>query len=217
MLGLSLALPGLRRSAGGPGDPFFSDVVLLTKGMTDLTLRHTVSITDGAPAVTGDYVTVDGNDALTFNGNLDDFALPGLFTLDIKGVFRALGATSVIVGNYIGGNVGSWEFFVTAAGNYGFYSDSGLYVPSPGVIGYDTEVEISVCYDGSNTRLAHNGTIVATTAGTFSHVPSPLRPCFVGKENDTSGKFANGDFRFRLTKDVARWTANYTPEPWLEH
>lgn len=71
---------------------------------------------------------------------------------------------------------------------------------------------VAYCRNGSTFRVFVNGTVGATTGSSSSAVVSTGRPFLIGTDPSTAGRdFAGYIDELRITKGVARYTANFTP------
>lgn len=71
---------------------------------------------------------------------------------------------------------------------------------------------VAYCRNGSAFRVFVNGTVGATTGSSSSAVVSTGRPLLIGTDPSTTGRdFAGYMDELRITKGVARYTANFTP------
>jgi len=177
----------------------------------------------GASAVldgTGDFLTVPDTTANN---------LPSDFTIEAWVYFSAYSASfaglfgAFLVGNYKGpsgaGNQG-WQLRVN--GTASSYTTINVYTGvtdltfSAGTLALNTWHHIAVSRSGSNLRAFANGTqagSTATNSDSLTHNLTITRNLRVGEIDDGTYKFGLNGYidELRITKGVARYTANFTP------
>jgi len=70
---------------------------------------------------------------------------------------------------------------------------------------------IAVIYDGTTTKIAIDGTFSGTTTTDNYYKPSSANNFIVGVVNGLIDYFAGWFDEIRVSKGIARWTANFTP------
>ena len=219
--------------AGGGGDPFYSNVSLLlhldgANGSTTFTdnspspktvtragiaaISTTQSQFGGASAVfssAGDYLTSASNADFNFDGG--DFTIE--FWMRPNSVTS--GATAVLIDRGDFSNFTPWAItqfngslrLVTSVTGSAWMVD----IFSASVLTAGAWVHVAATRSGNVFRLFHNGVQIgtATAAGTLRTVSLPIG---IGRGLGTStGQYAGYIDEIRLTKGVARYTANFTP------
>ena len=207
-------------AAAGPTDPDFANVSLLlhgdgTNGSTTIidsspSPKTVTAVGDAQISTTqskfgGASMYLDGNgDYLTLPASAD-FLFPGDHTIECwiywDGTY-ASGARNI----YGTGGSGS-------LGQIGIFEGFGLYWG--GVFAYNYPpinqwVHVAASRQGSTVRLFING--VLTASGTQSaSIGSSTASAYVGNRADLYHPFKGYIDDFRITKGVARYTANFTP------
>ena len=90
------------------------------------------------------------------------------------------------------------------------YSAAGAMLISTTSVSIDTWYHIAITRSGSDFRLFVNGTVEATATFAGS-VDGGVPLKFIGIDYDLANAFAGYMDEFRITKGVARYTANFTP------
>jgi hypothetical protein len=157
---------------------------------------------------TGDYLTGTTSQA-------DDFNLPGDFTIESWIYLNSTSGTQTIAGKWATGQQ-AWIFQTTntslliATGNSGTFSTlssaSTTWAPS-------TWYHVGATRSGSNIRLFRNGVLIGTNPNTANATSANTTSViYVGMNQDGSQQLLNGYIDdLRITKGVARYTANFTP------
>ena len=217
-------------SGGGSTDAYWSNVVSLLnfpgadgsttftdeKGKTwaangnaqiDTSLGYNAGLLDG----TGDYIESADNADYEFGSG--DFCVEQIARMTATG-----GQYTPIEKRGTGFTVGDWAVFVTPSNSLAIYSydvDTGgnaILESAASSIAAGTPFHWAWTRSGTTMRLFLNGTQVATktTSATLGDAATPL---LIGKDNVSGGRFwMNGHIRAsRITKGVARYTANFTP------
>lgn len=204
-------------------DPFWNNVVLLLNGnaLTDAKGRHTLDDFEGAVTVVDGRLFFDGASSLEVLGNLDDFNLPGDFTIEGESAGAGVSATGtmVLLSNYAGG--GTFQVYCRGKdGNSGFYAevvsgDALAYESAPALL-QDVPVQWAAVRQGSTFRWYIDGNVVQTfnnVGGNISQSPAPR--AFVGRATPSTAQNYSGGLRLRVTKGVARYAgSSYTPPTW---
>jgi hypothetical protein len=108
----------------------------------------------------------------------------------------------------------SWIFYVSSSANSDVYigsSGPGVASPNPSI---NTWAHIAFTRSGGTLRSFLNGSIVGTntTLGTSAvNDGASTNPNTIGSFNNNTGGFNGYIDDFRITKGVARYTANFTP------
>lgn len=228
MLGRSLLM-----KAGGEavtGDPFFSSVVLLlhgdgTNGSTsiidsspsskavtavgDARISTAQSMFSGSSIVfdgSGDYLVVVGSETNPdFDFGTLNFTIEAWIMLAVNNFFSL--AAKRPAASPSGWQVSSGDFSARIGG---IWRQSVISVPNPAI---NTWTHIALTRSGNSFRMFYNGLQVGSTytqSGSLEQLTThPLR---IGVAGGTSELFANGFMNeLRITKGVARYTANFNP------
>lgn len=163
-----------------------------------------------------------GTGSMYFDGNGDYLVAPtsgvfgfgtGSFTLEcFIYIAGAMGTGGVILDFRSGaGTAVKPVVAVSSSGNLEYFVN-GSVVINGGSVATGTWLHIAVCKSGSSTRMFVNGTQVGSTYSDTNDYGASAR-CYVGADDDGSpNAFFNGYIDdLRVTKGVARYTANFTP------
>lgn len=165
-----------------------------------------------------------GTGSLAFNGSTDyltspqsvNIDLPGDFTVECWIYFGSVSGTSAIVGKWGGSGAYAWvlqyisgtglRFYTGVSGGLGT-SIAGAWTPSTGVW-----YHIAVSRSSGSVRLFVNGSQVGTTTTNTDNCTTSNQALNIGRNADTNIQYLNGYIDdLRITKGVARYTANFTP------
>jgi hypothetical protein len=226
---MSFLINPYRFAAAGATDPNFSNVSLLlhgdgTNGSTTITdssgSPKTVTAVGNAQISTAQ--SKFGGASIAFDGTGDyltvpagsDFSFPGDFTVE---TFLYLNGTPGVydtiteIGTYlngilfrVNGTANGYDIIINGTANRIDVVISGNPVSQ--------WVHLALTRSGSTVRLFVEGTLRGSTTATGT-VNSTSGTTRIGFEKDgTSGRELNGYLdEFRITKGVARYTANFTP------
>jgi hypothetical protein len=155
---------------------------------------------------TGDYLTAPASPSLDFG--------TGDFTIETWVNFTALSSNRVLLDRWVTGNANSWQLYWRSIGtSMTFLTGSSTVLvqdPNGSNITAGTWNHIAVTRSGIAVRLFVNGIVVATNTSSLSL--SNTLPLGVGVQTSTITNFLNGYLSdTRITKGVARYTANFTP------
>ena len=151
---------------------------------------------------TGDYITLASNAAFGYG--------TGDFTWEMW--FRASSTSSGYLMDHTGGNAGILAFtsgnkvsyFNTTVGTAG-----ALYNTGSGAVSANTWYHIAVCRASGTTKLFLDGVEKSSQADSHNY---PTAGIGFGSFSLANSFFYNGFFDdIRITKGVARYTANFTP------
>lgn len=221
-------------ASAGPTDPFFSNVSLLLHG--DGTNGST-TIIDSSP--TPKTVTAVGNaqistaqskfggSSIAFDGNGDYLTVPnntafefdsGDFTLEAWGYFVNFAVANdgnVVASKGVTGSVGTQFYSLQAdgSGSILFFFGSGFAFLTGPVLSANTWVHLAVTRSANVFTLWVNGSSSATrTSSTSLAVGGPL---IIGSQSFNPGATNRTMTGYiddlRITKGIARYTANFTP------
>ena len=151
----------------------------------------------------GDYLALDGSSDFIFGTND--------FTIEFNVYFNS-GGVNIL---YDHASSGSSGLFPTIYRNYNsiVYAVSGTdLITGAGTINTNTWYHIAVSRNGTSTRLFVDGIQLGSTyTGASNLSVAPTRPMIGG--NGTSTTYMHNGYidELRVTKGVARYTANFTP------
>jgi hypothetical protein len=211
-------------AAGGGGDPSFANVVLLlhcdgTNGSTTFT-----DSSSAGKAVTAfnqaQISTTDpkfGTGAALFDGTTDYLTVPassdwafgtGDFTVEYWVKANSTGNC-----NFMGvRSVGGWNILIFGGAIYwqSSYNNTNLYNVSSSVITNGSWHHVAHCRSGTSHRIFIDGTQSGSTITDSTNYTVGGTVLTIG--SDASYGSYNGRFDdIRITKGVARYTANFTP------
>lgn len=216
-------------------DPYFSYVSMLLNGDTlidNSTLKNSISISGTVNISTS--IKKTGTGSMYFGGGASILTAPdndalhqfgaGDFTVE-SWVYPTAYTTNYGNGIYFGyqicGNnanwaTTNWAIFITNAtsngGNYfGFYAE-----PAPGNVVSTASIplngwtHVAVCRASGTLRLFVNGLVSASIAdsSTYKNIGYPFS---VGNDSNLYAPLTGYIDDLRVTKGVARYTANFTP------
>lgn len=105
----------------------------------------------------------------------------------------------------------SWALGVTSAGKFRLATPQTALLTGTTTLSTNTWYHMACSFDGTTYRLFVNGTVdgYTTTTRDFSSVLD----CCIGRNSDsTNTYYFNGYIdELRISKGIARWTANFTP------
>ncbi len=224
----------------GIEDPYFysNSLLLYGDGVDASTAIVDSSSNNHAITVNGDaQISTNqskfGGSSLYFDGNGDYLTSPtntdfefgtGDFTVEFWAFFNSIGRLSVTLGNGASGSGSSrsgWSiFFYPPTNEFYFYrfdgSTSTVYTFSftPSTL---TWYHIAVSRSGTSLRFFVDGVQIGSTVTTsVSYNAINTQPLTIGKfisgSNDSVVEYHNGYIDdLRITKGIARYTANFTP------
>lgn len=206
------------RFASG-GDPYWSNVVSLlhfdgSDGSTTFTDEKGLTWTNsGAPTIST-LQSKFGGASGKFNGGTDAlsiaasaaFNLTSTFTVEFFLRIPTTTALRSVFSVYTPG-VGGMYLYLTATGAISFYISGGGATSQPLLV--DAWVHIAVVGSGSVTKLYVGGVLDGTVNAGAGFSSPYLR---IGQDANTAGNSFIGNMdEFRITKGVARYTANFVP------
>jgi hypothetical protein len=204
--------------------------LLLHGNKVDGSISHALTFAGTAQLDTAQYklgtssLLLDGNsDYLTTPDHADWYFGSGDFTIDFWVRFNVLpstGQNQVIVSQYQNGT-NQWLFYLNnTSGTYswiiGHYpnnatSDINISKNSPG-LSINIWYHIALVRNGNNWLIFQNGTQCGTTVVNANDIHNFSGTLRIGT-NDELGNYLNGWLdELRISKDIARWTTNFTPE-----
>lgn len=208
------------QAAPAAADPNFANVSLLlhcegANGSTTildnspspktLTASGGVAITTAFSRFGSSALGFDGISGAAITGTSADFNLSGNFTIEywVKQIAQASNGVHLNVW------ASSTDKIVLAyiAGQGIYYLLNGNVVITSTSFPFNTWTHVALCRNGSTTTLYRDGTSIGTTTA------SPLSSSkLVELGRDQTAAFLNGQLdEVRITKGVARYTANFTP------
>lgn len=176
-------------------------------GVHSPVVTGTVQISTSAPKFgTGSILYATSGD-VAISDNVSDFTFAGDFTIDFWVNFT----TATLEGGVnrrlfqLAGGIAMWA---ETTGKITFNGISGT-ASGTAVLNDGAFHHIALTRSGATTRLFTNGTIDATLAAdSGGYSASPLR---IGSLDGLTGRYAGNIDEFRVSKGIARWTANFTP------
>ncbi|HEX2994517.1 MAG TPA: LamG-like jellyroll fold domain-containing protein [Anaerolineales bacterium] len=167
----------------------------------------------------GGSALLDGNGDSVSSPDSNEFYLNGNFTIDLRARFNALpttGHTEIFFAQwvdsdncqYVGvqNNSGTYQLVIRARSGG---TDSVLVLKDT-TLSLNTWYHLAFVRQGNNYMIFKNGNQVGTTVTDADAIPNYAAPAQIGARG--SGSEFNGWIdEFRVSKDVARWTSNFTP------
>jgi hypothetical protein len=219
--------PEQRETAGNPS--FFSNVSLLlhgngTNGSTTITDNSsspkTVTAVGNAQISTaqskfggasiafdnaGDYLTLASNSAFAFG--------TGDFTIEFWVYMNSLKGGINFINSNNGSGSGTNSIIVGLNGGNAleYYINSGSRIVDPVAISTGNWVHVALCRGSGTSRMFKNGSQVGANF-TDTQIVSSTNTFLIGTRDDNLNFSFNGYIDdLRITKSVARYTANFTP------
>lgn len=215
-----------------PTDPYFSSVSLLlpmdgTNGSTTFadasSFAHTVTANNGAAISTAqskwggasglydgtnDYLSVPDSAAFDFGS--------GDFTMEAWIYLNSASGYNSIAGQWVSGNPSACSFTWRVDDGYYYFAVTiggsliGGY--SSQTISASTWTHVAVTRSGGTVTLWKDGVAGTTTYSVSGSTVNSSAELCVGRTSSGDGLYFNGYIDdFRITKGVARYTANFTP------
>ncbi len=230
------ALLGKARSSGGNGDPHFDKVSLLlhmdgANGSTTFTdssqTPNTITGFGSAKTSTaqskfgGASALLGGASGYLYSNNIPALRLAtGDFTIELFFLAAVQSGFCSLIGQRTGGG-GGWGIFLDAVLKQ-VYIQGTTGTPSYVITANSSYVDgvwnhIAVVRAGATTKIYVNGSEKAS--GSIGWAEDTTAPFAIGYQHSTSQyPFLGYIDEVRITKDVARYTANFTPptEPFLD-
>lgn len=155
---------------------------------------------------TGDYVTSDGG---------ADFAYgTGDFTIDFWArTNTAIAGNRVLFDHRPSGTEGLYPTIYHSATQLLYYTNSGNQITSGAALSTGAWYHIALARSGTSTKLFIDGTQVGSTySDSNNYINGTSRPSIGIAGTDLSTAPWDGWFdEIRVSKGIARWTANFTP------
>ena len=156
---------------------------------------------------TGDYIKTPSNAAFAFE--------TGDFTVETWVRFTSLGSYQSVVTTRTGAVsvTTAWSLGATSTGAVYLYTNGFVAASATGLVTTGTWYHLAVARSGTTARLFLDGTLVATGSNSQSFTDQVLA---VGANGDGSEAVNGYIDDLRITKGVARYTANFLP-PTIAH
>ena len=158
---------------------------------------------------TGDYLLAPVDANQNYNFGTGDFTVECWFYANSLSSTSYAGLMGCNNAN-VDGNTSAWAAYVRSNGIF-FYGSTGTLTGVAGTVNTGVWNHYAVTRSGNTLRLFLNGTQTtsATVTGSYTNSTVGFR---VGDEPDSSNPAFNGYIDdLRITKGVARYTANFTP------
>ena len=207
------------------GDDDYTKLLLHMDGADASTTFTDASRAAHGNATAGGTAQVDtaqskfGGASLLCDGNSDyisyddhaDWDFPGDFTIEAFIRFNSVGANCIFCGNdYQEGWQFSWE--TTGGGRIQLYVANvlrsyGAWAPST-----NTWYHVACVRSGATINLYVDGVQKATVNPNYSDAITSSGKLSIGRDDEyVTGWFNGWIDEFRISKGIARWTANFTP------
>lgn len=229
-------IPGItasrQRVSGGSSDPHWGNVAMLlhfdgpngSTTFTDSSSSHKSVVASGSAQISTARSKFGGASGLFGGGYLSTPshaslypALADDFTVECWAYITAYGATVMRVAgfaSYAGGNE-TWSLNVESDGRLGFtiYDSSWRSgSTSAGSVPLNEWVHLCGVKSGDSVLAFVNGAKGANVGTLVGNPIAPASPLGIGRFGDYAGQYFIGSIdEFRITKGVARYTADFTP------
>ncbi len=229
---------GLTRSltravgGGGGGDEFFANVTLLLDwaGADQATDTEDLSASDHQPTFIGEAqvdtaqkfisvnsLLVDGSadsgagsgDRVSFPNHANWDLGTGDFTWECGAFFLGRG-TNALLSNR-GTTVGAWLRYSHGTTVLQFLDTGSLLKAETWAPALSTWYHVAICRSGTNLRMFIDGIELGSATTNSTDIAQSDLGFSVGATNADTGLFNGNIGAVRLTKGVARYTANFTP------
>ena len=151
----------------------------------------------------GDYISISDDEAYGFGTG--DWTIETWLYCTKTGGFNAIFDTRVGTGT----ETGSFGLGMHNTGRVQLFSGGAFYYPTD-TLSFNTWQHFAVVKNSGTTTMYFNGTAASTTYSDSRNYGSS-QPVQIGKDDTTSNYFGGYMQDFRITKDLARYTANFTP------
>lgn len=156
---------------------------------------------------TGDYLTLVDSDDWDFNSSD--------FSIDFQVRFASVAASVEFINHWVDGSSHAWDIFWDVAGQLTFrYSTTATgqtdltfaWAPSA-----DTWYHVAISRSGNNLYAFINGTQIGSTGDvTGVDINNCTGLLYIGMRNDSARPMNGWLDEIRISKGIARWTANFT-------
>ena len=219
-------------TTGDTSDQYYSDVSLLlhmngTDGSTTFTDSsnggHTASVNGGAVISTdqskfggGSYEGNGSNSYLSYAASSDfDFGT-GDFTVEHWFYLNSASDSGAMVDAWHGSSAsGGWQtYYRSASTDLRFYLKSGstTKIISTGSVSANTWYHIAVTRESGTVKIYLDG-VLKDSVSDSGNVGFSNKTLSIGRQTDSSSGILNGYLdEVRITKGVARYTADFTPQ-----
>ena len=155
---------------------------------------------------TDDYLNLDGHADFAF-GTAD-------FTVDFWVQLNATGIQQAFYDSRPSGANGLYSWLGVTSGNVLFYhANSGTRITGTTALGTGAWYHIALARSGTSTKLFLDGTQEGSTySDSNNYIVGASRPTLATNGNSVTTNELNGWLdEVRVSKGIARWTANFTP------
>ena len=217
-------------TTGDTSDQYYSDVSLLlhmngTDGSTTFTDSsnggHTASVNGGAVISTdqskfgsSSYEGNGSNSYLSYAASSDfDFGT-GDFTVEHWFYLNSTSVSGALVDAWHGQINGGWQtYYRDASGDLRFYLyDNGQSIISAGAVSANTWYHVAVTRENGTIKLYLDG-VFKDSVSFSGNLGFSNRTLSIGRQTVNNGAILNGYLdEVRITKGVARYTADFTPQ-----
>lgn len=152
---------------------------------------------------TGDYLNIPTNIAFAFG--------TGDFTIEMW-LYRVGSGQQHLYEGRNGTTTNTILLYLNASNQLTYYANGAVRISTTSVPTVNTWVHIAVCRSGTSTKLFMDGVQVGSTYTDTLNYAAPTTTLYIGTNDVASGSYLNGYLAdLRVTKGVARYTANFTP------
>jgi hypothetical protein len=151
----------------------------------------------------GDYISISDDEAYGFGTG--DWTIETWLYCTKTGGFNAIFDTRVGAGT----ETGSFGLGMYNTGRVQMFSGGIFYYPTD-TLSFNTWQHLAIVKNSGTTTMYFNGTAASSTYSDSRNYGSS-QPVQIGKDDTTSNYFGGYMQDFRITKGLARYTANFTP------
>lgn len=153
---------------------------------------------------TGDYLTGDGSADFAFGS--------GDFTFDFWIRINSLASTQILYDSRPASTNGVYTTLYISSNTLKFFVSGADRITGATTLSINTWYHIAVARSGTSTKLFLNGTQEGSTYSDSNSYLNPANRPLIGESGNTAGNPINGWVdEFRISKGIARWTADFTP------
>jgi len=208
-------------------DPFFNNVSLLLHGDG---ANGSTTIVDSSPSpktVTafGDAQISTaqskfGGASIAFDGSTDYLTIPsssafafGLanFTIELWLYRSGSGQQHLYDARDVGVNTNRILLYLNSSNELTYFSNNAVRITTTNVPTLNAWVHVALCRASGNSRLFLDGIQVGATFADTINIVSPTITVAIGANNEGARSLNGYIDDLRITKGVARYTANFTP------
>lgn len=161
----------------------------------------------------GASLLLDGTgDSVSMGGSADFAFGSGDFTIDFRFRPSSVTGTRIFFDFRPTGTQGFYPTIYTDGTTLYFFTNSGNRITGASVLAVNTWYHVAVARSGTNTKMFLNGTQEGSTyVDSNTYLNGASRPIVGVSGTDGLTGWAGHVDEMRVSKGIARWTANFTP------